>query len=116
MANEIMLIAPYWYQGHWVFDDEAVGLDKEPFVAGIPEMIDALVADMPDSRNGFRMLFSLKPFPGFQGELTWIREEHEGHWYKLEGQSSEGWLCPSLLRYFDEAPTKLYVKAEQLRL
>jgi hypothetical protein len=27
----------------------------------------------------------------------------------------EGWLCPALFRYFDEAPAELYVKAEALR-
>jgi hypothetical protein len=24
----------------------------------------------------------------------------------------EGWLCPALFRYFDEAPEEIYVKAE----
>ena len=51
MANVIMTIEPYWYGDTWVFDDESVGLEKEPFVKGIPEMIDALVKDIPDARN-----------------------------------------------------------------
>ena len=49
MANALMVIAPYWYQGTWVFDDEAVGLNKEPFVAGVPEMIDNLVKAIPNA-------------------------------------------------------------------
>ncbi len=43
MSNVLMVIAPYWYQGTWVFDDESVGLVREPFVSGVPEMIDELV-------------------------------------------------------------------------
>ena len=27
-------------------------------------------------------------------------------------QQAEGWLCPALFRYFDEAPEEIYVKAE----
>ena len=29
MVNALMVIAPYWYQGTWVFDDESAGLNKE---------------------------------------------------------------------------------------
>ncbi|OYW17217.1 MAG: hypothetical protein B7Z55_12980 [Planctomycetales bacterium 12-60-4] len=42
-SNSIMVIAPYVDAGTWVFDDPSTGLVKEPFVAGIPEMIDVLV-------------------------------------------------------------------------
>jgi hypothetical protein len=35
-----------------------VGLVQESFVGGVPEMIDELVADIPNARNGFRLLFS----------------------------------------------------------
>ena len=34
MKNSIFVIKPYKWNGMWVFDDERVGLDKEPFVAG----------------------------------------------------------------------------------
>ncbi|MFZ1936487.1 MAG: hypothetical protein WCB27_15070 [Thermoguttaceae bacterium] len=59
MSNQIMAIAPYWLEeiGTWVFDDQATGLHQEPFVSGVPEMIDFLVKDIPDARNGFRLLF-----------------------------------------------------------
>ncbi len=46
--NAIGIIAPYKYEGMWVFDDSAVGLTREPFIAGIDEMIDQLVASIPD--------------------------------------------------------------------
>lgn len=113
MANSIGIIHPYWDRGTWVFDDDAVGLVKEPFVAGIPEMINDLVKDIPDARKGFKMLFSASPFPGYQRKLKWSRTEMGGNWYTLEGENQEGWLCPALFKYFEQAPQELYVKAEK---
>ena len=112
MSNVLMVIEPYWYQDTWVFDDASKGLDKEPFVQGVPEMIDALVNDIPNARAGFVLLFSSQPFAGYQVELTLVREEYGGHWYKPKDLDAEGWLCPALLRYFETAPESLYVKAE----
>lgn len=112
MANVLMVIQPYWYQGSWVFDDEAVELDKEPFVQGIPEMIDEPVRDISNARSEFVLLFSAMPFSSYQAELTRVREEYRGYCYKVKNQSAEGWLCPALFRYFDPAPESLYVKAE----
>lgn len=114
MANQILAIAPYWLDtvGTWVFDDGAVDLVKEPFVSGVPEMIDDLVSDISDARQGFRLLFSASPFPGFQRKLTRLREEFGGWWYMRDKPLAEGWLCPALFRYFDEAPEEIYVKAE----
>ena len=40
MKNSIFVIKPYKWNGMWVFDDERVGLDKKPFVAGADTMID----------------------------------------------------------------------------
>ncbi|MFC2004850.1 DUF6717 family protein [Chloroflexota bacterium] len=112
MANTIMTIVPYWENGTWVFDDARVGLQAEPFVAGIPEMIDDLVRNIPDARHGFRMTFSAQSFPGFQRELIWLREEYGGNWYRLSNSQDEGWLCPAMFHYFESTPEKLYVKAE----
>jgi hypothetical protein len=117
MPNQILVIAPYWLEDvqTWVFDDDRVGLAQEPFVSGIPAMIDDLVRDIPNAREGFRMLFSPAPFPGFQRKVAWVREEMGGNWYKADESPMEGWLCPALFRYFDAAPQELYVKAEPLR-
>lgn len=114
MANQILVIAPYWLDSAdtWVFDDAAVDLVQEPFVSGVPEMIDKLVAEIPGARQGFRMLFSAEPFPGFQLQLTRLREEFGGWWYGSAEPPQEGWLCPALFRYFTEAPEEIYVKAE----
>ena len=47
MPNQIMVIAPYWVDdlGAWVFDDPKAGLEQEPFVSGVPEMIDFVVKE-----------------------------------------------------------------------
>ena len=112
-ANSIMVLMPYRYAGTWVFDDPAVGLRKEPFVAGIPEMIDAMVKDIPGADQGFRLLFSTQPFPGCADKLIWRRGDRTGNWYYSERQKKEGWLCPGLFKYYKEAPKELYVKAEK---
>jgi hypothetical protein len=110
-----MVIQPYWSSGTWVFDDPATGLVREPFVSGIPEMIDELVKDIPDARKGFRLIFSGSPFPGYQMSANWCREEFGGNWYRNDEHGMEGWLCPALFKYFEKAPRKLYVKAEALK-
>jgi hypothetical protein len=85
VANAIHVIVPYRHASTWVFDDPRVGLSQEPFVSGIPEMIDTMVANIPNAEKGFR----------------WA-------------DNGEGWLCPALFLYFPEAPTHLYAKAEAL--
>ena len=69
--NSLFVIAPYWDSGTWVFDDERVGLVREPFVSGVPDMIDHLVRDIPDAREGFRMIFSKTKYPGYSQSLSW---------------------------------------------
>jgi hypothetical protein len=114
MSNQIQVISPYWHHGTWVFDDPSVGLVREPFVSGVPAMIDDLVQDLPEARRGFRLLFSPGPFPGFQRRLDRLREEHGGWWYRLHDKAMDGWLCPALFKYFDAAPEFLHVRAEAL--
>jgi len=114
MANTLMVIKPYWYSGTWVFDDESAGLKMEPFIENIPDMINDLVKDIPYARRGFRLYFSASQFPGYQVELEWVRKEYDGNWYRIKGQTLEGWLCPAMFKYFDVAPKSIFVKAEKL--
>jgi hypothetical protein len=107
-----MSITPYWSDGTWVFDDPAVGLQREPFMAGAPEMINYLVKDMPDAAKGFRLTFSAKPFPGYQMKLIWVRAEAGGNRYRVDDPPMEGWLHPVLLRYFKTTPKELFVRAD----
>lgn len=109
--NSIFIIAPYRYEGMWVFDDERVGLVREPFVAGADLILDLLTADIPDAANGFRLVFSPKPFPGHQARFVRGREECEGNWYSWPERNIEGWLCPALFKYFPQAPAEIYAQA-----
>jgi len=110
--NEINVIRPYKHYDMWVFDDPAVGLAREPFVAGADTMIDRVVAGIPDAAQGFVMVFSGKPFPGHRFKLDWIRFDGTGNWYRSEELQMEGRLCPALLRYFDQAPKQIYVQVK----
>jgi len=132
MANVLMVIEPYWYQGTWVFDDASKGLEKEPLEGrfegelaaimelagltgtGLSDMIDYLVKDIPNARSGFVLLFSSQPFVGYQVELTRVREEYGGWTYQAKDYRAEPWLPPTLLRYFNTAPETIYVKADPL--
>ena len=115
MSNAIHVIAPYWSHGTWVFDDPLRGLRAEPFVSGVPEMIDDLVRDIPDARSGFRLLFAPGPFPGYQRVFHLSRQEFGGNWYRCDDPPAEGWLCPALFKYFDEAPPAIYARAEPMK-
>lgn len=108
--NTIIAIHPYKREGMWVFDDDRVGLVQEPFVSGADTIIDKMVGDIPNAENGFNMVFSAGPFPGYGAVFEWRREEFGGNWYYSPALDLEGWLCPALFKYFENAPTTLYVQ------
>ncbi|HEY2102786.1 MAG TPA: DUF6717 family protein [Chthoniobacterales bacterium] len=110
--NSLTVIAPYKFEGMWVFDDPAVGLNKEPFIAGIDTLIDKATAHIPDPEHGFRAMFSATPFPGANFKLEWRRTESGGNWYYSPEFKQEGWLCPALFKYFASAPREIYIKIE----
>jgi hypothetical protein len=116
-SNAIQVIFPYCQNSVWMFDDESKGLAREPFVSGIPEMIDILVADIKDARKGFALYFSEQPFPRYGIKAELVAPEGGGNWYKVvvNGVEMQGWLCGALFRYFDAAPATIYAKAEALR-
>ena len=117
MANALNVIIPYKYEGMWVFDDADAGLDKEPFVEGADVIIDrALEAKgVTNADSGFRLLFSAGEFPGYDVKFTWLRAADGGNYYAAEGSNLEGWLCPALFKYFDEAPKEIYARFEERR-
>ena len=113
--NAINVIHPYKHAGRWVFDDEAVGLLREPFVSGADDVIEAMVSSIPDAASGFALIFSAAPFPGHQAVFEWRREEAGGNWYYGPDLRREGWLCPALFKYFEQAPPRIYAKFEPNR-
>ncbi|MEL6330896.1 MAG: DUF6717 family protein [Planctomycetota bacterium] len=113
--NQLFVIEPYRSAGSWVFDDLGAGLVREPFVSGVPEMIDRLVEPIDGAASGFRLLFSAQPMPGEQIVIERQREEYGGHWYRVLGTDHEGWLCPAMFKYFDDPPRRIHVRAEPSR-
>lgn len=110
-----MVIIPYRYAGTWVFDDESVGLDKEPFVAGIPEMIDLLLSELKlQDVNAFRLTFSADEFPGYQEKIVIEGTQGSGTDYRSPKFGRVGWLCPALFHYFDKAPAAIYVRFDPI--
>lgn len=113
-ANSVHVIRPYNVQGIWAFDDQDRGLVREPFVGAINPMIDRLVTNVPNARIGFRLLFSAGFIPDYHVKLVWRRREGSGNWYYCEEYKTEGWLCPSLLKYFPAPPKEIYARADPL--
>ena len=119
-ANSILAIYPYYHFGSWVFDDDRVGLTKEPFVAGADKFIEYVISRKGKSelaKKGFCLLFSLIPFPDFDYELDFIKHENMGTIYQVKNaadfegiyNSNQLWLCPALNLYFQNSPSKIYV-------
>jgi hypothetical protein len=105
--NQINVINPYRTQYGWAFDDENVGLIGEPFVAGIPEIIDSIVG----SANNFTAYFSHEFFPDSTFILNKIEDNVEaGSYYRLNNTEMVGWLCPATLKYFEDYPTQIFVQ------
>ena len=110
--NSIMVIHPYKDDGVRVFDDPAVGLIREPFVSGADDIIDRMVEGISCAEQGITLFYSCGPFPGFQYEFTRQREEFGGNWYSSRQFGMEGWLCPAMFEYFEQAPERLYVQVK----
>jgi|SRR5580765_5036247 hypothetical protein len=108
--NTISVISPYKYRNQWVFDDPDKGLTREAFVSGADDLIERLIQNIPNAENGFLLLFSSEPFPGHQTVLTWSKAQMTGNWYHSSALDMDGWLCSSLLKYFDHVPEKIYAQ------
>lgn len=105
-----MTIHPYRDCGMWVFDDESVGLWKEPLVRGADKVCDMLAEDIPGAENGFDLMFEDSGF-ATSIRLDWLREEDGWNLYFCPELGVEGWLCPALLLYYSKAPQHLYISA-----
>lgn len=119
-SNSILTIQPYYLSGSWVFDDERVGLNKEPFVSGADQFIEYVLNKkglLQNGKKGFSLIFSTIPFLGFDYELNFIAYQNMGSLYTVKdahdfkGCLGENlmWLCPALNLYFKHSPNTLYV-------
>jgi hypothetical protein len=82
-----------------------------------PEILSLKVATFKGGRSGFSLSFSDEPFHGHDFELHWLRSDGcAGNWYAgtVVGQRMEGWLCPALLLYFEQAPRRIFIRCDPL--
>jgi len=106
-----MIIEVYPHCGTWAFTDTARGLVHEPFVCGIPEIIDHFIQHFGDtSRKKHVLTFSDRTFPSSQGALIKGAPYSGGAWYSYKDM--EGWLCPATLKFFNEMPETLFVSVD----
>lgn len=123
--NSVMTLHPFVYHNQWVFDDESKGLDKEAFVSGADTIMDMLYLtayqatemNIPSDAQ-FSLRFSSTPFEGHQYRFDWVGDngaesQDDGQWNQYEEPTFRigGWLCPSMLDYFESAPKHIYVEA-----
>lgn len=112
MQNAVYAIRPYRWQNQWVFDDERVDLVQEPFVMGIPQIIDRAVAHLYQPEHGFTVYFNHTGLPGATLILKKLNEDAGGNWYQCCETGMKGWLCPALYKYYPTAPDILYIKID----
>lgn len=116
MSNALFVIEIYRHAGTWCFTDEKRDLIHEPFVSGIPELINDCINQLETSKdNRYRITFSEKQFPESKEYLRFHFEEHGGAWYSkqvteknTEQNTKIGWLCPATLKFFSCFPKRIY--------
>jgi len=110
MNNSLFTINPYIFNNMWVFDDEAVGLVKEAFVAGADLLLDVVQNRFG---RGFSLTFSNQELPEYDYCLDYQGEGvGKGSDFIEQTTKIKAWLCPALFLYYDKAPEKLYVKVK----
>ncbi len=111
MIHEIF---PRRHRGHWLFDDPRLGIVDEEFVYGMDTILDILCAKKRGLSKGIRLHFSDEEMEHAL-RLDWVSQEKDGNWYHAKSINIFGWCCPTLLKYFPEAPKALFLKASALR-
>jgi hypothetical protein len=98
----------------WIFDDAVRGVVAEPFVNGIPEMLDWIMYStwgrVPLTA---RIYFSNARWPGATHQWVWVSEDSGGNWYRDPATGRRGWLCPCLGKYFETAPSSIYLQVQK---
>ena len=116
MSNSILVLELYRNAGTWCFTDVERDLVHEPFISGIPEIIDECIAETVENKaETYRLTFSSQQFPGATNYLTYLFEEYGGAVYTKQkiGQEANpmartGWLCPATLKFFEVFPKTIY--------
>lgn len=111
-TNQVNVIYPYRSkEGTWAFDDEEVGLQGEPFVGIVNQMIDMYAK----GKKKITAYISSEPIKDYTLVLDKLKRSlrisNEGD-YVLRHTDMVGWLCPATLKYFKDYPDNIYVKIE----
>jgi hypothetical protein len=75
--NSLYVLKIYNHEGTYVFDDPQVDLVREPFVMGMPEIIEHQMGGPIDT---FTAIFSAAAFPGYNTVLKRLHPEYGGTW------------------------------------
>ncbi len=107
------------YTSSWCFDIPVMGIENEPFVSGMDDIIDKqlLGAKKLDKakKRGICVLFSgafSKPENfehGYYFNIKKQKEDNGGCWYCEPKSKYEGWLCPNLYQFFAKAPETIHI-------
>ena len=93
----------------WIFDDEKMGIEAEPFVVGSSELID-FVKDLNglNGRKELTLIASDTKFDNCEATEIVCHDPHT-NWtqYHFDGFGGH-LLCPVLLQYFSSPPPKIY--------
>ena len=111
--NSIFVIFPYHENGVWMFNDEARGILREPFLGNINSILSLLSSEIKNAQKGFALYFSDRFFPGVTARFIKIRDEFGGASYRSEQFNLEGYLCPCLHKFYPGiAPSQLFAVAK----
>lgn len=112
MPPLVQTLQLYRHEGLWCFDFPDKGIAREPFVEGMDDLIDAVLAEKPAPIENPVLAFSLKWTPACRLRLEWeeLETRADGEWnrYRCPELNVSGWLCPCLLQFFDVAPSTIY--------
>lgn len=113
--------------GGWVFDDPAVNLVKEPFVAGA----DDLLSILSEGATQLTVIFASIPFPDYQLKIDKLTEAELaeigrgkgkepylvdfGTYYQQKDLNHLLWLCPALNKYIPVSPDQIYIKVIKVK-
>ena len=111
----VFTIKPYRQLNTWMFDDEMKNIHQEPFVLGIPEMLDNVLKSKSIKATQFSMQFSENEINKADLVLELDYEVSDGAWYKIKNNPHvKGWLCPVIHKYFDEIPEKIFIEIKNI--
>lgn len=114
MANAMLSIEIYKFNGTWCFTDKERELLHEPFVLGVPEIINTALKEqnLYEEGKNYRILFAEQEFPLAHGVLKQVQDAFGGSWYAWN--KLEGWLCPATLAFFHDFPKEIHFRLEKL--